>query len=134
MRGLKISAPAYAHCAGASRTRGLGWRNIRRSRKWGFIRGLKSHPQYVKAKRQMDISLRTPFRFHPSHPSCWLRALRWPKCRWRKVWIEHPAIMMDASVLAVNRKRLGHQRWIDPAFGGAVISLICARNSTLRLS
>ncbi|HEX3896593.1 MAG TPA: PLP-dependent aspartate aminotransferase family protein [Rudaea sp.] len=113
MRGLKtLHLRMRAHCDGAREL--AGWLDKHPAIERVIYPGLKSHPQYALAKKQMDGSggiisadvkggLRNARRMLER---CKLFSLA-ESLGGVESLIEHPAIMTHASVPPVNRKRLG---------------------------
>jgi cystathionine gamma-lyase len=113
MRGLKtLHLRMQAHCAGAQELAQWLEKHPKVSRV--IYPGLKSHPQHVLAKRQMDgfggiISVEVKGGLTKARRTlerCSLFALA-ESLGGVESLIEHPAIMTHASVPPANRKRLG---------------------------
>jgi len=113
MRGLKtLHLRMRAHCAGAIEL--ARWMEKHPVVERVIYPGLKSHPQYALAKRQMDapggiISIVVKGGLRKARKvleQCHLFALA-ESLGGVESLIEHPAIMTHASVPAANRKRLG---------------------------
>jgi cystathionine gamma-lyase len=113
MRGLKtLHLRMHAHCVGASEL--AAWLERHRSVERVIYPGLKSHPQYALAKRQMDgpggiISVVVKGGLRKARRAlerCQLFALA-ESLGGVESLIEHPAIMTHASVPPANRKKLG---------------------------
>jgi len=113
MRGLKtLHLRMRAHCAGASVL--AAWLEKHPAVERVIYPGLKSHPQYALAKRQMDgpggiISIVVKGGLRKARrvlERCTLFALA-ESLGGVESLIEHPAIMTHASVPPANRKRLG---------------------------
>ena len=113
MRGLKtLHLRMRAHCAGASEL--AAWLEKHPAIERVIYPGLKSHPQYALAKRQMDapggiISVVVKGGLRKARKTlerCELFALA-ESLGGVESLIEHPAIMTHASVPPANRKRLG---------------------------
>jgi cystathionine gamma-lyase len=113
MRGLKtLHLRMKAHCDGALEL--AHWLKKHRAVEKVIYPGLKSHPQYALAKRQMDgfggiISVEVKGGLKAARrmlERCELFALA-ESLGGVESLIEHPAIMTHASVPVVNRKRLG---------------------------
>jgi cystathionine gamma-lyase len=113
MRGLKtLHLRMRAHCAAASEL--AGWLEKHKAVERVIYPGLKSHPQYALAKRQMDgpggiISVVVKGGLRKATRAlerCKLFALA-ESLGGVESLIEHPAIMTHASVPPANRKRLG---------------------------
>jgi cystathionine gamma-lyase len=113
MRGLKtLHLRMQAHCAGALAL--AAWLEKHPAVERIIYPGLKSHPQYALAKRQMDgpggiISIVVKGGLRKARKvleQCHLFALA-ESLGGVESLIEHPAIMTHASVPAANRKRLG---------------------------
>ncbi|MGH8042150.1 MAG: trans-sulfuration enzyme family protein [Rudaea sp.] len=113
MRGLKtLHLRMRAHCASAQEL--AGWLEKHPAIERVIYPGLKSHPQYVLAKRQMDgpggiitIVVKGGLRkARKTLERCHLFALA-ESLGGVESLIEHPAIMTHASVPLANRKRLG---------------------------
>ena len=113
MRGLKtLHLRMNAHCAGALEL--AQWLEKHSAVERVIYPGLKSHPQYALAKRQMDgpggiISIVVKGGLRKARrmlERCHLFALA-ESLGGVESLIEHPAIMTHASVPIANRKRLG---------------------------
>jgi cystathionine gamma-lyase len=113
MRGLKtLHLRMRAHCVGASEL--AAWLEKHPAVERVIYPGLKSHPQYALAKRQMDgpggiISIVVKGGLRKARrmlERCHLVALA-ESLGGVESLIEHPAIMTHASIPAANRKRLG---------------------------
>ena len=113
MRGLKtLHLRMKAHCAGAQEL--AQWLDKHSQVERVIYPGLKSHPQYALAKRQMDgpggiISIVVKGGLRKARKTlerCHLFALA-ESLGGVESLIEHPAIMTHASVPPANRKRLG---------------------------
>jgi cystathionine gamma-lyase len=113
MRGLKtLHLRMRAHCAGASELAARLERHPQIERV--IYPGLKSHPQFALAKRQMDgpggiISVVVKGGLRKARRAlerCHLFALA-ESLGGVESLIEHPAIMTHASVPPANRKKLG---------------------------
>jgi len=113
MRGLKtLHLRMRAHCAGAAEL--AGWLEKHPAVERVIYPGLKSHPQYALAKRQMDgpggiISVVVKGGLRKARRAlerCHLFALA-ESLGGVESLIEHPAIMTHASVPPANRKKLG---------------------------
>ena len=113
MRGLKtLHLRMRAHCAGASTL--AAWLEKHPAIERVIYPGLKSHPQYALAKRQMDgpggiISVEVKGGLRKARRTlerCKLFALA-ESLGGVESLIEHPAIMTHASVPPANRKKLG---------------------------
>src|SRR5215475_6520384 len=113
MRGLKtLHLRMHAHCAGASEL--AAWLEKHPAVERVIYPGLKSHPQYALAKRQMDgpggiISVIVKGGLRKARRTlerCRLFALA-ESLGGVESLIEHPAIMTHASVPPANRKKLG---------------------------
>jgi cystathionine gamma-lyase len=113
MRGLKtLHLRMRAHCAGASIL--AAWLEKHPAVERVIYPGLKSHPQYALAKRQMDgpggiISIEVKGGLRKARrvlERCKLFALA-ESLGGVESLIEHPAIMTHASVPPANRKKLG---------------------------
>jgi len=113
MRGLKtLHLRMKAHCAGALEL--AQWLDKHPQVERVIYPGLKSHPQYALAKRQMDgpggiISIVVKGGLRKARKTlerCHLFALA-ESLGGVESLIEHPAIMTHASVPPANRKRLG---------------------------
>ncbi len=113
MRGLKtLHLRMKAHCAGAVEL--APWLEGHPAIERVIYPGLKSHPQHVLAKRQMDgfggiITIEVKGGLKKARrmlERCELFALA-ESLGGVESLIEHPAIMTHASVPVVNRKRLG---------------------------
>jgi cystathionine gamma-lyase len=113
MRGLKtLHLRMHAHCAGASQL--AAWLERHPAVERVIYPGLKSHPQYALAKRQMDgpggiISVVVKGGLRKARRAlerCHLFALA-ESLGGVESLIEHPAIMTHASVPPANRKKLG---------------------------
>jgi cystathionine gamma-lyase len=113
MRGLKtLHLRMRAHCDGALAL--AGWLEKHPVVERIIYPGLKSHPQYALAKRQMDgpggiISIVVKGGLRKARKvleQCHLFALA-ESLGGVESLIEHPAIMTHASVPPANRKRLG---------------------------
>ena len=113
MRGLKtLHLRMHAHCAGASEL--AAWLERHPAVERVIYPGLKSHPQYALAKRQMDgpggiISVVVKGGLRKARRAlerCHLFALA-ESLGGVESLIEHPAIMTHASVPPANRKKLG---------------------------
>ena len=113
MRGLKtLHLRMRAHCAGASEL--AAWLEQHPAVERVIYPGLKSHPQYALAKRQMDgpggiISIVVKGGLRKARrvlERCTLFALA-ESLGGVESLIEHPGIMTHASIPAPNRKRLG---------------------------
>jgi cystathionine gamma-lyase len=113
MRGLKtLHLRMRAHCAGASEL--AAWLERHPAVGRVIYPGLKSHPQYALAKRQMDgpggiISIEVKGGLRKARrvlERCRLFALA-ESLGGVESLIEHPAIMTHASVPPANRKKLG---------------------------
>jgi cystathionine gamma-lyase len=113
MRGLKtLHLRMRAHCAGASEL--AAWLERHPQIERVIYPGLKSHPQFALAKRQMDgpggiISVVVKGGLRKARRAlerCHLFALA-ESLGGVESLIEHPAIMTHASVPPANRKKLG---------------------------
>jgi len=113
MRGLKtLHLRMRAHCAGAGTL--AAWLERHPAVKRVIYPGLKSHPQYALARRQMDgsggiISVEVHGGLRKARrvlERCKLFALA-ESLGGVESLIEHPAIMTHASIPPANRKRLG---------------------------
>jgi len=113
MRGLKtLHLRMRAHCAGASEL--AAWLERHPAVERVIYPGLKSHPQFALAKRQMDgpggiISVVVKGGLRKARRAlerCHLFALA-ESLGGVESLIEHPAIMTHASVPPANRKKLG---------------------------
>jgi cystathionine gamma-lyase len=113
LRGLKtLHLRMRAHCAGA--TDWAAWLEKHPSIERVIYPGLKSHPQFALAKKQMDgsggiISAEVKGGLKKARrmlERCELFSLA-ESLGGVESLIEHPAIMTHASVPAANRKRLG---------------------------
>ena len=113
MRGLKtLHLRMRAHCAGASEL--AAWLEQHPAVERVIYPGLKSHPQYALARRQMDgpggiISIVVKGGLRKARrmlERCHLFALA-ESLGGVESLIEHPGIMTHASIPAPNRKRLG---------------------------
>ena len=113
MRGLKtLHLRMHAHCTGASQL--ATWLEKHPAVERVIYPGLKSHPQYALAKRQMDgpggiISVVVKGGLRKARrvlERCKLFALA-ESLGGVESLIEHPGIMTHASIPAANRKRLG---------------------------
>jgi cystathionine gamma-lyase len=113
MRGLKtLHLRMNAHCANASEL--AAWLEKHAAVERVIYPGLKSHPQYALAKRQMDgpggiISVVVKGGLRKARKvleRCELFALA-ESLGGVESLIEHPAIMTHASVPLANRRRLG---------------------------
>lgn len=113
MRGLKtLHLRMRAHCEGALEI--ARWLEKHPAIERVIYPGLKSHPQYTLAKRQMDgpggiISVEVKGGLRKARrmlERCNLFALA-ESLGGVESLIEHPAIMTHASVPVANRKRLG---------------------------
>ena len=113
MRGLKtLHLRMNAHCNGALEL--ARWLEKHEAIERVIYPGLKSHPQHVLAKRQMDgfggiISMEVKGGLKMARrmlERCELFALA-ESLGGVESLIEHPAIMTHASVPAANRQRLG---------------------------
>jgi len=113
MRGLKtLHLRMHAHCAGALEI--AGWLEKHPAVARVIYPGLKSHPQYALAKKQMDgpggiISVEVKGGLRKARKvleRCELFALA-ESLGGVESLIEHPAIMTHASIPAANRKKLG---------------------------
>jgi cystathionine gamma-lyase len=113
MRGLKtLHLRMKAHCENASEL--AAWLEKHPAVERVIYPGLKSHPQYALAKRQMDgpggiISVVVKGGLRKARKTlerCELFALA-ESLGGVESLIEHPAIMTHASVPPANRKRLG---------------------------
>jgi cystathionine gamma-lyase len=113
MRGLKtLHLRMQAHCEGAQQL--AGWLEKHPAVERVIYPGLKSHPQYALATRQMDgpggiISIVVKGGLRKARKvleQCQLFALA-ESLGGVESLIEHPAIMTHASVPPANRKRLG---------------------------
>jgi cystathionine gamma-lyase len=113
MRGLKtLHLRMRAHCEGASTL--AAWLEKHPAVERVIYPGLKSHPQYALAKRQMDgpggiISVEVKGGLRKARRTlerCKLFALA-ESLGGVESLIEHPAIMTHASVPPANRKKLG---------------------------
>ncbi|HSE13188.1 MAG TPA: PLP-dependent aspartate aminotransferase family protein [Rudaea sp.] len=113
LRGLKtLHLRMRAHCAGASEL--AAWLERHPAVGRVIYPGLKSHPQYALAKRQMDgpggiISIEVKGGLRKARrvlERCRLFALA-ESLGGVESLIEHPAIMTHASVPPANRKKLG---------------------------
>ena len=113
MRVLKtLHLRMRAHCAGASEL--AAWLEQHPAVERVIYPGLKSHPQYALAKRQMDgpggiISIVVKGGLRKARrmlERCHLFALA-ESLGGVESLIEHPGIMTHASIPAPNRKRLG---------------------------
>jgi len=113
MRGLKtLHLRMRAHCAGAQEI--AGWLEKHPAVQRVIYPGLKSHPQYALAKKQMDgpggiISVEVKGGLRKARrvlERCELFALA-ESLGGVESLIEHPGIMTHASIPAANRKKLG---------------------------
>ena len=113
MRGLKtLHLRMQAHCESALAL--AGWLEKHPTVERVIYPGLKSHPQYALAKRQMDgpggiITIEVKGGLRKARKvleQCHLFALA-ESLGGVESLIEHPAIMTHASVPPANRKRLG---------------------------
>jgi cystathionine gamma-lyase len=113
MRGLKtLHLRMRAHCAGAQQL--AAWLEKHPVVERVIYPGLKSHPQFALAKKQMDgpggiISVEVKGGLRKARKvleRCHLFALA-ESLGGVESLIEHPAIMTHASVPLANRKRLG---------------------------
>jgi len=113
MRGLKtLHLRMRAHCANAQEL--AGWLEKHPAIERVIYPGLKSHPQYALAKRQMDgpggiISVEVKGGLRKARrvlERCHLFALA-ESLGGVESLIEHPAIMTHASIPPANRKKLG---------------------------
>jgi len=111
MRGLKtLHLRMHAHCTGAASL--AAWLERHPAVERVIYPGLKSHPQYALAKRQMDgpgISVVVKGGLRKARRTlerCHLFALA-ESLGGVESLIEHPAIMTHASVPPANRKKLG---------------------------
>ncbi len=113
LRGLKtLHLRMRAHCAGAQEI--ANWLVKHPAVERVIYPGLKSHPQYALAKRQMDgpggiISIEVKGGLRKARrvlERCELFALA-ESLGGVESLIEHPGIMTHASIPAANRKRLG---------------------------
>jgi len=113
MRGLKtLHLRMRAHCAAALEL--AAWLEKHPAIERVIYPGLKSHPQHVLAKRQMDgfggiISIEVKGGLRKARrvlERCELFALA-ESLGGVESLIEHPAIMTHASIPPANRKRLG---------------------------
>ena len=113
MRGLKtLHLRMRAHCDSAQEL--APWLEKHPAIRRVIYPGLKSHPQYALAKRQMDgpggiISIEVKGGLRRARrvlERCELFALA-ESLGGVESLIEHPAIMTHASIPATNRKRLG---------------------------
>ncbi len=113
MRGLKtLHLRMRAHCDSAQEL--TPWLEKHPAIRRVIYPGLKSHPQYALAKRQMDgpggiISIEVKGGLRRARrvlERCELFALA-ESLGGVESLIEHPAIMTHASIPATNRKRLG---------------------------
>ncbi|MHB8678795.1 MAG: trans-sulfuration enzyme family protein [Rudaea sp.] len=113
MRGLKtLHLRMHAHCANAQEL--AQWLEKHPAIERVIYPGLKSHPQHVLARRQMDgpggiitIVVKGGLRrARKTLERCQLFALA-ESLGGVESLIEHPAIMTHASVPPANRKRLG---------------------------
>ena len=113
MRGLKtLHLRMRAHCASAQEI--ASWLEKHPAVERVIYPGLKSHPQYALAKKQMDgpggiISVEVKGGLRKARKvleRCELFALA-ESLGGVESLIEHPAIMTHASIPAANRKRLG---------------------------
>jgi len=113
MRGLKtLHLRMRAHCAAALEL--ASWLEKHPAIERVIYPGLKSHPQHVLAKRQMDgfggiISIEVKGGLRKARrvlERCELFALA-ESLGGVESLIEHPAIMTHASIPPANRKRLG---------------------------
>lgn len=113
MRGLKtLHLRMRAHCAGALEI--AAWLEKHPAVERVIYPGLKSHPQYTLAKKQMDgpggiISVEVKGGLRKARKMlerCELFALA-ESLGGVESLIEHPAIMTHASIPAANRKKLG---------------------------
>ena len=101
-----------AHCAGALEI--AGWLEKHPAVERVIYPGLKSHPQYALAKKQMDgpggiISIEVKGGLRKARrmlERCELFALA-ESLGGVESLIEHPGIMTHASIPAANRKKLG---------------------------
>ena len=113
MRGLKtLHLRMRAHCDGAQEI--AGWLDKHAAVARVIYPGLKSHPQYALAKKQMDgpggiISIEVKGGLRKARrvlERCHLFALA-ESLGGVESLIEHPGIMTHASIPAANRKKLG---------------------------
>ena len=113
LRGLKtLHLRMRAHCAGAQEI--AGWLEKHPAVERVIYPGLKSHPQYALAKKQMDgpggiISVEVKGGLRKARrmlERCELFALA-ESLGGVESLIEHPGIMTHASIPAANRKKLG---------------------------
>lgn len=113
MRGLKtLHLRMRAHCAGALEL--AGWLEKHPAVERVIYPGLKSHPQYALAKKQMGgfggiVSVEVKGGLRKARKvleRCRLFALA-ESLGGVESLIEHPAIMTHASIPPANRKRLG---------------------------
>ncbi|ODV26717.1 MAG: cystathionine beta-lyase [Rhodanobacter sp. SCN 68-63] len=113
MRGLKtLHLRMKAHCAGALQL--AGWLEKHPAVERVIYPGLKSHPQHMLAKRQMDgfggiVTIEVKGGLKKARrmlERCTLFALA-ESLGGVESLIEHPAIMTHASVPPANRRRLG---------------------------
>jgi len=113
LRGLKtLHLRMHAHCESALEL--AGWLERHPAVERVIYPGLKSHPQHVLAKRQMDgfggiVSVEVKGGLRRARKvleRCHLFALA-ESLGGVESLIEHPAIMTHASIPAANRKRLG---------------------------
>ena len=113
MRGLKtLHLRMQAHCENASEL--AGWLQKHPAIEKVIYPGLKSHPQYALAKRQMDgpggiITIEVKGGLRRARKvleRCHLFALA-ESLGGVESLVDHPAIMTHASVPAANRKKLG---------------------------
>jgi cystathionine gamma-lyase len=113
MRGLKtLHLRMRAHCAGAGEL--AAWLEKHPAVARVIYPGLKSHPQYALARRQMDgaggiISVEVKGGLRKARrvlERCKLFALA-ESLGGVESLIEHPAIMTHASIPPANRKKLG---------------------------
>lgn len=113
MRGLKtLHLRMKAHCAGALEL--AGWLEKHPAVERVIYPGLKSHPQHMLARRQMDgfggiVTIEVKGGLKKARrmlERCTLFALA-ESLGGVESLIEHPAIMTHASVPPANRRRLG---------------------------
>ncbi len=113
LRGLKtLHLRMRAHCAGATEI--AGWLAKHPAVERVIYPGLKSHPQYKLAQKQMDgpggiISIEVKGGLRKARrvlERCELFALA-ESLGGVESLIEHPGIMTHASIPAANRKKLG---------------------------
>ena len=113
MRGLKtLHLRMHAHCENASSL--AAWLAKHPAIEKVIYPGLKSHPQYALAKRQMDgpggiITIEVKGGLRKARKvleRCHLFALA-ESLGGVESLVDHPAIMTHASVPAANRKKLG---------------------------